>query len=92
MRRALVLLCLAVAIELVLFIACLVFPGGGHSVLWYTQVIAMPLVAKIAPSVGSCIQCSWGAWTLGAVVQALVMWGLLLLIARLGPGRSPVSR
>jgi hypothetical protein len=88
MKHAAVALLWAVGVESVLFLGCLLLPGGGHSPLWYTQMVALMVAGKISPAVGSCITCDWGAWIIGAIAQTLVLWLVLfgLLKLTLAPG------
>ncbi len=71
------------ATEAVLLCLCYVWPGGGHSPLFLTQIPALWLVETVAPGVGSCISCSWPGWALGGVGESLLIWLAILLVRQL---------
>ena len=78
MKRVTTLIVSAAAIEVVFLALCLLFPGAGHSPLWYTQLPALILVNHFDASIGSCIPCAPGYWVLGATFQAILIAAALL--------------
>ena len=94
MKRYLPLLRWAVGLEALFLVLCYLFPGNGHSPLWYTQIPALMVVVKVAPEIGSCIPCAPLAWALGALIEASL---LFVLMVGAGAGMrllraSPVDR
>ncbi len=82
MKRCLPLLW-AVGLEAFFLVLCYLFPGNGHSPLWYTQMPALMVVAQVAPEIGSCIPCTPLPWALGALIEAS-----LLFVLMVGAGRG----
>ena len=74
-RSAVMVACAAEAVAVVLL---LLAPGGGHSPLWFTQIVALLVVAQVSPSVGSCLSCAPGAWAIGIAAQTLVLVALVV--------------
>jgi hypothetical protein len=69
--------------ELALVGLLLLAPGAGHSPLFYTQLPAFLMAARLDPAVGSCIPCAPSAWLVGVTSQVLLLIAIWALAERL---------